>query len=232
MNTEVSSIKVNEFNKYLRKDGGKIIIDYIDEDCKFIANDKDILCDRIEILEGIGVLIYLKGMLIKRIKEYALQIDFCPQTNSITISTYPEGNRLLLIYYNEHTNKRLNKMFSDLSATKYKVGDMVYPNNVQFLSIGDRGGIQSLQSLLFLYKLNLMKYGEDKDFTEEHFNSMTNNSAFEIIEIVDNMYYRIRVKDRNTEDSLLKTVVDKDYYATDRDICTLEEIVEQCKRLI
>lgn len=91
---------------------------------------------------------------------------------------------------------------------------------------------QTFKSIVYMYHYYILNNADEECYTQEGLNAISNTFAFEILENINGLYYRIRLKNTdNPSYDVLKNIVGKDYYATDSDLSTLEEIVEMVNKI-
>ena len=218
-------------NKYIKKKDNKILIDFLDDDYYFIRNNKDIVCDKIEILNGLGIFFYYKNTLTKYIDKMFLEVDFYERYNTICVRDNHKNEVVVYLYYNNEF--RPDDLYKDeftFTNTKYDVGDIVYPKNVSYYRDGEQEttSIGSLVFWRYTAQLEMFKRDGIVKITEEEFKTFCASMAFIITEKVGNEFYKIKMKNVDTS---MDDVISDFYYSTDKDLKTLNEIKETALKM-
>lgn len=232
--SKLSKIKFNKINcdienKYIRKEDGLFIIDYLDEGFSFIRNNKDIYCNRIEIVSGLGVLMYHNNELVKHFQKLFIKVEFDYRFNTIVLIDEKDKDRFLYIYYQNEVIPNENKIEKVLSNKKYNIGDIVYPINIGYYKNNDFDNFNSIYSAIFweyISQLNGFKDLKEKTMPKERFENLCEVSSFKIIDKIGDKYYKITMN-CNFED-----VDNEIFFATDSTIVTLDTLKANAKELI
>lgn len=227
-----NKVECNIINKYIRKEDGIIVIDYLDEGFSFINNNKDIYCDRIEIVNGIGVLMYHNNKLIKHFEKLFIEVEFDDRFNTIVLIDKKENDRFLYIYYQNEVIPKQNEIEKVLSNKKYNIGDIVYPINIGYYKNNDYKNFNSIYSAIFWEYVAQMEGFEglkEKTMPKEMFEKFCEICAFKIIDKIGDKYYKITM---NYIDDSIEDIDNEAFFATDNTIKTLDEIKENSKELI
>lgn len=216
-------------NKYIRKEDGKIIIDYLDEGSSLIQNNKDIFCNKIEVLNGIGVLMYYNDEIVKHFDKLFIDVEFNSKFNTITLIDKKEKNSFLYIYYKNDTSSKDKSGFSN---NKYNIGNKVYPTNIGYYNKNEYAKFRPIYSTLFweyMAQIEKLKDESIKTMPKEMFEAFCEICAFEIIDKVSDKFYKIKL---SCIDDSIKEYENEIFYATDDTIKTLEELKDNCNELI
>lgn len=214
-------------NKYIKKESDKIVIDFLDDNYYFIRNNKDILCDKVEILNGLGIFFYYKGLLIKHIREIFLKVVFNESYNSIQIINTVKKETLVYLYYNNGFMPKELEDKLDFTNSKYEVGDIVYPRNVSYY-LGESEEINSIGSTIFSYiSCEIDMFKEDKKYDID-FESVYKAFEFVIVEKVGDMFYKVKIRKTSDDMPELNNTI---HYSTDKDLATLDELKESAREM-
>lgn len=226
---KVSKVNILNSNNYITVKDSKVIIQSPKESNKYLYTGEMVLCDRIEVIPGIGVLYYLNNFLLKRIKVLGLEINYEERTNSINITSLSTGKIITIIYCEKYLN-RTELLLDEIESIKYKVGDIVYPDNLYIYDLSKAKNVfgeyhkRSVKSYIYMYIYCQINGTNEslsvKDVLEDN---LLDNLAFEVVEIVEDSYYKIKLRNENSE--LLRDLQGEYYYATDSNLSTLKEIV-------
>lgn len=229
-NLRFNKVECFEFNKYIRKEEGKIIIDYLDEGCKFIRNNKDIICDKIEVLNGVGVLMYYNNVIVKHIDKTLIEVDFDSRFNTITIIDKKSKDKFLYIYYKNDIIPTDNKE-KQFTNKKYNIGDKVYPTKIGYYRKNDYENFNSIYSAVFweyIVQIDKAHGAKIMSMPEDMFEAFCHISAFEIIDKVEDKFYKIKL---SYIDEDLKGYKNEVFYATDDTLFTLDELKANAQEL-
>lgn len=218
-------------NKYIRKEKDVIVIDYIDEGFSYIRNDKDIYCNKIEVLNGFGVVMYYDDQIIKIFEKDFIKIEFNEKFNTIAfIDTKEKGlfQRFLCVYYQNEIVPKENKIDSKLTNKKYNIGDIVYPSKIGYYSNDDKSRLNTFRGTIFWEYLARIEGLKEKTISPEMFESFCTICAFKIIDKVGDKFYKIKL---NHFDDSIKDLAETVFFATDETIDTLDEIKNSCEEL-
>lgn len=229
-NLRFNKIECYVFNKYIRKEEGKIVIDYLDEGCNFIRNNKDIICDKIEVLNGIGVLMYYNDIIVKHIDKNFIEIEFDNRFNTITIIDKKSNDRFLYIYYkNDIIPKDTNE--KQFSNKKYNIGDKVYPTNIGYYKNTNYDNFNPIYATIFweyIVQIDKAHGAKIRSMPEDMFEAFCHISAFEIVDKVADKFYKIKL---SYIDDDLKGYQNEVFYATDDTLFTLDELKANAQEL-
>lgn len=225
-------IKCDTVNKYIRKENDSIVMDYLDVGFSFIRNSEGISCNRIEAMDGIGLLMYYDDKLIKHFEKPFIKIEFDDIHKTITITDEKENKNLLYLYYENERTSGSKEVLHDFSNKKYNIGDIVYPTTIGFYKessnrISNRiDDFKNFNAIVYMAYFNQIKKAENKEvLLSEHFKGLCDLCSFKVIDKIGHKFYKIKL---NYTDYDFKDFSDKVFWATDNTLSTLQEIKEDC----
>lgn len=212
---------IKDDNKYIKIEEGKYIIDYKEEGKGYIRTNLNLNIDKIEILNGIGVLIYNNNNIIKEFKRDKIKLTFNEGLNTISIilfDSYCGFNKFpdIYVYYNNDVLPEDNSPLYIYENIKYNIGDIVYPNHIGMFDDESNQTVVFSQVIIKSYLRELTN--EKSNFS---FEQLKEYCGFKIKDKVGNKFYIIE-KLITDEEEFTKT-----FFATDEHLSNIEEIKEK-----
>lgn len=240
-----------KMKKYIEYIDGEKITFKVADNFPVIRNSEGINVDSVEVYKGFGIIMKLKGNIIRIIKGLNINIEFNDWFNTVSIlydgteKDYFNKKTLYLYYKNDITNKDCDDYNDVIFTNKYKVDDIVYTQNIEWL-IKDKNSLDDKRSISSLISLNILNtVMENKEKTEEELRKLI-DEAINIKMYVMPIYELLKFKVIGTEGKLYKIsavhpevyeqIIEEDrdifvflketYYATEKDLTTLSEMIE------
>lgn len=208
---------INGESPFLAKEGDKYVIRHTDG-VSLIANDCSVCCNRIEILNGVGILCYFQDRVTRFFEENVILLE-C-RNGSICIKNKIESYSIIYLYM----NKRENSVPTFMNI-KYEVGDIVYPSNLPLYrnyKNAHKGSSAAMHVINSLYKSDL----ESEIFSDDVLMSFK-VFAFKVVEKVGDFY----VIQLNIEDDDIKYLCNQRFFSYDEQLKSKDEVIAEAKNL-
>lgn len=231
-----SKLKINdkkELERYIEYIDQSKVVFIPEKPNKYIVNNEGLLIDKVEVINGFGIILKYNNNIVTILRGTNLYIDYIEGSNVISIvyeyyDEYSLKNKTLYLQYDRDGLSD----FSIIYTGKYNIGEYVIPKNIDYnFKENKKNNKDSFTSPLFNFLINQIGKNKDKtieqfknlleqNFNDNDFETSSKIMQFKIIDILDNLYViQSDFKKNNTLE-----FTEQIYYIEEKDLITFEEI--------